>query len=199
MNYLKANWIICFVTKLKAGLSSELSWEVLETRVFYRTTMTQCNIGSKYWRLKNHQSHCSSVICIAYIWLCSITLPTNSRTCSLYANTVHGLIAKSSPPCSIHIHIHTRAFPAWFIFSPAGDLQVPAINIPEITVSLKARMDRNYSYWQHALLFGMLLIFNNNNNKMCYCTKWTKHPWYCMRIDRLVCERSVLYVMDKSY
>lgn len=58
-------------------------------------------------------------------------------TCRLHANAVHGLIAESSPPFSIHIQVHAWFVAARFTFSPGGKLQIPAVNVLKITTSLK--------------------------------------------------------------
>lgn len=60
-------------------------------------------------------------------------------TCRLHANAVHGLIAESGPPLSIHIQVHTWFVTARFIFSPAGKLQMPVVNIFKVTTGLKMR------------------------------------------------------------
>ena len=65
----------------------------------------------------------------------------NCHTCGLHTNTIHGLIAQSSLPFSIHIHIHTGLASAWLVWCPVGNDEVPSINEPEVTSSLKAVMD----------------------------------------------------------
>lgn len=71
-----------------------------------------------------------------------IRVSYSRRTCRLLANTVHGPVAESRPPLSLLVHVHTRSVSAWFTFSPVDGAQLPAIDKPEITAFLKARMDQ---------------------------------------------------------
>lgn len=65
-----------------------------------------------------------------------------SPTCRLHTNTGHVIIAVRSHPLSIRIHIHTRLV-FWFSPTPIGYGKAPAINISEISTSLKAKIDQS--------------------------------------------------------
>lgn len=69
-----------------------------------------------------------------------VSLSANICTCGLHTDTIHRPIAVSGLPCSILIHVYARSASAWFTTGPFDNAHVPAINISEVTTSLKARM-----------------------------------------------------------
>lgn len=71
-------------------------------------------------------------ILVALVWRTFITH-------RLHANAVHGPIAESGPPLSIHIHVHAWSVSARLVFSPAGKLQMPTVDVFKITTSLQVR------------------------------------------------------------
>lgn len=72
----------------------------------------------------------------------SVCCPVFVRTLRLHTNTVHGLVTESSVPSSVYVHIDTRFVRAWFIVAPVTKAHVPSINISEIPLSLKAKIDQ---------------------------------------------------------
>lgn len=98
----------------------------------------------KNWQI-SHMSHCNSIIHLQFnlistdchwVWFMAV-----AHTCRLHTNAVDGLIAESSPPLSFSIYVHTRPVPCWFTFSPVSEVQVPAIGISKISLSLKSKVD----------------------------------------------------------
>lgn len=96
-----------------------------------RSTLSVAPLHQKDQNRKNHADY----FFYDYVQIQLVRLTFNTRR--LHANAVHGLIAESGPPLSVHIHVHARSVSAWFIFTPAGKLQMPTVDVFKITTSLQ--------------------------------------------------------------
>lgn len=115
------------------------------------------------WKKERH----SDISIITIIMVLIISKSNMSLTCRLHTNAGPFVTAFSSLPFPIQIYINTGVEHAWFMWIPVGFDGMPAINIFEISTSLKERFIKTWkkidlisNYFFHGNVLSLWLKLN---------------------------------------